>query len=213
MTKSTGSLRDQAYSLILDKILRQEIPFDSRLSVAMLSREFGISNTPIREAISLLESEGLVTYSQNSGFRVIRLDQQVFDDLCQTMRVLLLGSLYDCIRTGHIPDLIGLLEERLTIQKSKLEQNSFYEYAQYSIDFDRAFIDIADNRMLSMMFESKFNLLTMCTVYVYDYRSDGVSANLREHEEILKSLKEGRIDDTERLLFLHFNKSNIVIVD
>ncbi len=212
MSTDAGTMRDQAYTLILNKIIHQELPFGSRLSVAKLSREFGLSNTPIREAISLLESEGLVTYNRNSGFRVIHLDQKVFDDLCQTMRALLVGSLYDSILKGRIPALIEMLEQRLDVQKSMLEQNSFYEYAQYSIDFDRSFIDITNDRMLSMMFESKFNLLSMCTIYVYDYRSDGVSANLYEHEEILRALKEGRLHDAGKLLYLHFDKSDIRII-
>ena len=113
MIQRSDTLRDQAYALIRDKIIRQSLPFGARLSVAELSREFGISNSPIREAISLLETNGLVNNTPNYGFRVITLDEQVFNDLTQTMRVLLVGCLNECIRTGRIPELVPLLEERL----------------------------------------------------------------------------------------------------
>ena len=181
MIQRSDTLRDQAYALIRDKIIRQSLPFGARLSVAELSREFGISNSPIREAISLLETNGLVSNTPNYGFRVITLDEQAFNDLTQTMRVLLVGCLNECIRTGRIPELVPLLEERLALQKSKMQEDSFYEYCVYSIDFDKAFVDVCHNEMLTRMFESKFNLLQMCTVYAYDYRSDGVTENLGQH--------------------------------
>ncbi len=209
MIKRIDTLRDQAYDLIRDKIIRQELPFGARLSVAELSREFGISNSPIREAISLLETNGLVKNTPNFGFRVITLDEQVFNDLTQSMRVLLCGCLIDCIHAGKIPELIPMLEDRLELQKDKMQQDSFYDYCVYSINFDKAFVDVFHNELLTRMFESKFNLLEMCTVYAYDYRSDGVLENLHQHEDILRSLQEGRYDDTIELLYHHFDKHDL----
>lgn len=71
MIVKPDTLRDQAYKLIRNQIVTRELPLGSHLSVADLSRDLGISNSPIREAISKLENEGLVVSHPNSGFHVV----------------------------------------------------------------------------------------------------------------------------------------------
>jgi DNA-binding GntR family transcriptional regulator len=66
----SGSLSEQAYSLILRKILRGEIPLGSALSRRKLATEFKMSFLPISEAIQRLESDGFVESRPRVGTRV-----------------------------------------------------------------------------------------------------------------------------------------------
>jgi GntR family transcriptional regulator, rspAB operon transcriptional repressor len=65
-----GSLADQAYTRILDKILKGEYPLGAALSRRKLGLEFGMSFLPISEAIKRLEQEGLVESRPRVGTRV-----------------------------------------------------------------------------------------------------------------------------------------------
>ncbi len=62
-----------AYEAIFDYFLLREIPADARLTVDQLARELGISQTPIRQALAVLETEGLVRKHHLSGYRASSL--------------------------------------------------------------------------------------------------------------------------------------------
>src|SRR5438552_11546834 len=66
----SGSLAEQAYTSILDKILKGEYPLGAALSRRKLGTEFGMSFLPISEAIKRLEHEGLVESRPRVGTRV-----------------------------------------------------------------------------------------------------------------------------------------------
>jgi DNA-binding GntR family transcriptional regulator len=59
---------DEAFSIIRADIMSLKIPPDTRISIDSLARELGISQTPIREALSMLEAIGLVTKRHFVGY-------------------------------------------------------------------------------------------------------------------------------------------------
>lgn len=63
----TLTLKQHAYEVIRQKLLNGEFPPGGRLSDEALSKELGISRSPIREAISQLSTEGLVVHKPRSG--------------------------------------------------------------------------------------------------------------------------------------------------
>lgn len=69
-----GSGSDSAYTALRRRILRLELEPGTELDEATLSRRFGVSRTPIREALIRLSSEGLVTLQRGRGARVAPLD-------------------------------------------------------------------------------------------------------------------------------------------
>ena len=91
MLQRGDTLKEQAFALIREKILRQELPMGSHLNIAAMSRELKISNSPLRESIALLEQEGLVESTSNAGFRIVKLDAQKMTQLTQAFLVLLEG--------------------------------------------------------------------------------------------------------------------------
>ena len=69
------SLVDQIYDQIRGEIINLEVPLGSRLNVSELQERYGVSSTPIREAINRLQKEGLVEYENNVGARVISIEE------------------------------------------------------------------------------------------------------------------------------------------
>jgi DNA-binding GntR family transcriptional regulator len=65
-----GALSDRLVSELQRRILTGEVPVGSWLRHAALADEFGISRTPVREALRVLQSQGIVTIVQNRGARV-----------------------------------------------------------------------------------------------------------------------------------------------
>lgn len=70
------SLVDQIYDQLRSDIINLKLPLGSRLNVSELQERFGISSTPIREAINRLQTDGLVVYENNVGARVMSLNEK-----------------------------------------------------------------------------------------------------------------------------------------
>jgi DNA-binding GntR family transcriptional regulator len=70
-------LREDVHPLLRERIVAGRFPSGSRLRDFALAAEFGISRTPVREALLRLEREGLVESDPNRGFFVAPLSRQV----------------------------------------------------------------------------------------------------------------------------------------
>lgn len=78
------SLVDQVYEKIRERIVFLEIPFGSKLNVSKLQEEYGVSSTPVREALNRLRNDGLIEIENNVGARVIDFTE---DDVRQVQEL------------------------------------------------------------------------------------------------------------------------------
>ena len=82
------SLREQVYDHLRQQIHQGEIRPGVLINLDRLSRELGISKTPLKEAIIRLECEGFVEILPRRGIRVKKITSREIKDLYQ-----MLGSL------------------------------------------------------------------------------------------------------------------------
>lgn len=75
------SLADRTFDVIVDAISKGELEPGARLREAEIARNLGISRGPLREALSRLESSGLVERRTNLGVHVAELTRADLDDL------------------------------------------------------------------------------------------------------------------------------------
>src|SRR5262249_22227186 len=89
-TRSAGERRlkrsqgfvEEVFGVIRADILSLRIPPDTRISIDSLARELGVSQTPIREALSMLEAIGLVTKRHFVGYcSAPQLNRKQLDEL------------------------------------------------------------------------------------------------------------------------------------
>jgi DNA-binding GntR family transcriptional regulator len=74
-------LAGQAYWRIRKAILRGDIAPGARLKIDTLQREFALSSSPLREALSRLTAEGLVCNDERRGFRVAQISAADLQDI------------------------------------------------------------------------------------------------------------------------------------
>lgn len=208
MIVKPDTLRDQAYKLIRNQIVTRELPLGSHLSVADLSRDLGISNSPIREAISKLENEGLVVSHPNSGFHVVTFDDKLVKELNETLIAFMNGCYELCCISGREVELAELLKERLDIQSQQFTGELTFEYVQKTIEFDKAFVDACHNDMLSSLLESRFYLLALSTFYLYQDEKESYIQNYHEHQDLLEKVKSGNHEQVFNAIRHHLTKEN-----
>jgi len=75
------SLVDQLYSQLREEIITLRYPLGSRLNVNEIQDDYGVSSTPLREALNRLQQEGLVVAENNVGVSILSLDAHDVDEI------------------------------------------------------------------------------------------------------------------------------------
>jgi len=77
------AIRKRVYDSLRAAILEKRIPPGTRLAEAALAKAIGVSRTPVREALHLLEREGLVTSTPRVGYRVRTIEWAEVEQACE----------------------------------------------------------------------------------------------------------------------------------
>ena len=96
------SKAEQAFSLLKRDILDARLPPNAALPVASLKKRYGLGWTPLREALSRLETERLVTFSPNKGYRVAGVSAEELLDLQKAREAVESSLLDESISLGDV---------------------------------------------------------------------------------------------------------------
>ena len=114
-------LRDVVYQTLRNAILKGDLKPGERLMEMKLAGKLGVSRTPIREAIRMLELEGLVTMIPRRGAEVSRISKQDIRDVLEVRLVLdSLATKLACkrITADQKEELVRAAEEFASATKS-----------------------------------------------------------------------------------------------
>jgi DNA-binding GntR family transcriptional regulator len=148
-----SSLVDIAYNKIRENIMNANYMPGSLLSENELAEMLNMSRTPIRGAISRLESEGFVTSLKNRGIFVKEISFKEILDISEVLLFLQTYTVESVIEKG-----LSFNQEELKMyldQQLEAEENDDYpKYIQCSMMFTRSMILSANNQMMLQMMDS-----------------------------------------------------------
>ncbi len=200
------TIKEQAYDIIKKKILTQEYKLGERINIGRLSKELGVSNSPIREALNLLEQQGLVVSTPNSGINVAKMTQRDRFELAQMILFWMVGAYDYCVESGRIGNLCEKLESALETQRRYFEEKNEYEFTHYANWFDRCIIEATGNRRLLGQFDNVFPLIFLGSLYDHSGGYKNWLVGLEQHERILIAIRDNRRDDVIATLNEHYYK-------
>ncbi|MCI5644081.1 GntR family transcriptional regulator [Peptoniphilus sp. SGI.035] len=208
MKISRMSIREQVFDLIKEKILTKEYKLGQDVNISELTREFSVSNTPIREALSSLYSLGLIEIKENNKYKVISLSEKEIIDLNNTILILLLGALNIILENNQEKYLEQLLEKAFEANKEQHDNNNKfdYKYIRTSINFDRQFVVATNNKYLIREFDDLSDLLILTSSYNKKVFKD---KHFEDHKLMLEYTKKNDMSEVKKLLKNHFNKGVI----
>ena len=185
------SIKEATYEAIKSKILHQEYKMGEPLNLTQIEKELGISNTPIREAISALVSEGLLVSFHNSRVHVVTFKEKDVKDLLDIDRLITESAYTLILENDRVDELVSMLEERLTEQRRIIiRNNDYFEYVKAADCFDRAFIEASHNIRMNTIYDRMSNLLFLCMMHYYTSGRRSVEQNILEHEGLIEAAKK-----------------------
>lgn len=184
-------LADDVYDILRDGLVTQRIAPGSRLNLDQLARELHVSNTPVRQALARLESEGLVEKEPFRGFAASRLlDSRTIAEL-YGYRLLIepptAARAARCRSAAQAAALEDLCDPD-TIARLVADESAAGQLAQKDVDFH---CDIARQAGNTVVVENLSQTLTRMTLYSLYGRHGAAAEAWQEHRAITTAISAG----------------------
>ncbi len=195
------SFKTKAYDALKEAILKMDIYATSEpvmLDERALSERLGVSRTPIREAIAMLEQDGLVKTVPRRGIVVVRRTKIEVVDMIRAWAALESMAARLITTTARKRDITALRDFFKDFGKDRLPQNHVQEYSKANIAFHQALISLSESQVLVDMTNDillhvrGFRQLTIG-------REERLATSLPEHMAIIDALEERKTDLAEKL--------------
>lgn len=205
------TLSEQIYEILRADILTQKITLGERLTLNHLQERFGVSSTPIREALTRLTQDGLVDYNTNIGVNVISLTEQDLIELYRFMGDLDALAIRYCADHPAQESLIRELDEiiRFTERAEAADMLSEEQTAAWIRNSDRfhlVFYDYCNNRRLATAAEKLRSQLTIFS-NMYERQQQPQRDIHRMHKQIYDAYIIGNADGAATLMQKHLAQS------
>ena len=198
------SLRDLAYDAIKKAITEMDIYGnlgEIRLDERQLSQDLGVSRTPIREALTVLEQEGFVRTVPRRGIFVVRKSKHEIIEMITAWAALesMAASLAAERATAkELRALRKLFEEF----ESAPDSEHMHEYSEANIKFHQTIIRLGKCQLLADMTENL--LIHVRAIRNVSLRQDNRAArSIVEHMEIISALEARDADLAAKLVREH----------
>ena len=194
-------LHAEAVERLRDLIIQGQLAPGERLNERVLCERLGVSRTPLREAIKLLATEGLVELLPNRGAIVSRIDPQALAETLEVMGALegLAGEL--ACRRASLQRLaqIRSLHEKMLQRHARGDLAGYFSYNQ-AIHLE--IVAAAGNPKLEAAYR-QLNANVRRARYMANLSAERWQQAVAEHEEILAALEARDVPRLRRLLQDH----------
>ena len=139
------SFKNKAYEALKEAILKMDIyatPEPVMLDERALSERLGVSRTPIREAIAMLEQDGFVKTVPRRGIVVVRRTKSEIVDMIRAWAALESMAARLITTTARKKDISALRDFFKDFGKDRLPQDHVEEYSKANIAFHQALISL-----------------------------------------------------------------------
>lgn len=188
---AASSLIEVALHKMKRSIVSGELVAGSKLKVDVLSKAYGLSSSPIREALNRLVQEGIVHASDNKGFRVAPISVAEFRDISRLRALLESEALADAIEHGDERwegDVLAAFH-RLSVVEKRLGKGPLAlndDWTERHKDFHFALFSACPSPLLLTMIDSLFDRSERYRRYSALHRQ-GERHKRNEHQALMKA--------------------------
>jgi DNA-binding GntR family transcriptional regulator len=198
------SFKHKAYTALKNAIVAMDIyrsRDEIRLDERKLAQDFGISRTPVREAMAQLESEGFVRSVPRRGIFVVRKTKREVIELITAWAALESMAARLITENALDDDIRSLRRMFASFIDGKVLAN-LDEYSEVNIEFHQSIIRMSHNHVLIDMAENLFTHMRMIRRKTIVER-DRADRSIRDHMQIIESLEKRDTARAEKLVRDH----------
>lgn len=214
-TPSSGAVsqRDRVYGLLREELLNGRIGTRERLAEVRLAARFGVSRTPVREALARLRADELIERG-DGGFYPVVPDLARLRDLYELRVTLELRGVQRAVEDSsirHDPAIVaGELHRWYALRAAPPEPDP--HFVVLDEEFHTALSRASGNPALTEALVTVNRRIRRVRMYDFLTR-DRVDSTITEHIEIMELVRDGRLDEGCRALHRHVGDSLSVVME
>ena len=181
------NLNSKVYSALKLMIANYRFKPGVRINVEQITKELGVSRTPVWEAIRRLEQEGLVVNSPNKGVFMNSLTPEEALDL-YAVREVLEGMAARLAAERIDEKALAKLDKSLQKQKKIIENGDLVAYSQVDFDFHAIIYEASGNVFLKELLQNIKNKMRPISMHVGGF----LHSFFDDHTLLVDALKKGK---------------------
>jgi DNA-binding GntR family transcriptional regulator len=195
------ALYQEVAERLRQRIFAHELAPGDWIDEQRLADEYGISRTPLREALKVLASEGLVELKPRRGCYVTEISRQDLDDIFPLMAMLEGRCAGDAVRQAKPADIAELNDIHACLESAADERqiDAFFEVNQ---EFHKRIQELAGNRRMLSVIQDLRKALKLSRLHSLSLEGR-LQQSLAEHRAIMVAIKARDAASAEKLMHEH----------
>lgn len=181
------AFREQVYERLRAAILTGELAPGERLSPAGIAKSFGVSAMPVRDALHVLEQEGLVETAARRWTRVVELDPALVEEIVPLVALLEHHAL-SSVRSLSEGAVAALRRANAKFAKA-VANGDLVACIEADTAFHEALVGLAGNRSVERALRDAWAHVRLLRARVL--RPEFASESVSDHERIIALLEQG----------------------
>ncbi|WP_423209648.1 GntR family transcriptional regulator [Paracoccus yeei] len=202
-------LSQQIADRIRAAIVNAEFEFGESLSEEILAQAFEVSRTPVREALNLLQVEGLVVIVPKSGTFVYSPSEEGIADLV-TFRGVLETAALRLLPAAALPGLSGRLQDACAKMERAIADGDMRSYGKADTEFHLEIVETAGNRHLIEAYRMILGRVASLRTHLAIKAEGEPRRSFRDHRELalgILDVQGARRDELALILENHIHRT------
>jgi len=195
------ALYQEVAERLRQRIFAHELPPGTWIDEQKLAEQYGISRTPLREALKVLASEGLVQLKPRRGCYVTEISAEDLDDIFPLMAMLEGRCALEAVKRAKRADVDALNAVHAKLEASARDERieAFFEANQ---EFRQMIQELSGNRWLLMVIQDLRKVLKLSRMHSLSLEGR-LQQSLEEHRVIMDAIAAGQAEVAEKAMHDH----------
>ena len=193
------ALYEDVAEALRQRIYSRELAPGSWIDEMRLAEQYGISRTPLREALKVLAAEGLVTMKVRRGAYVTEVSEADLNEVYHLLGLLESDAAADVARNASDAQLAQLQALHAELEAAQ-GSDDFYAL---NVRFHARLLEIANNRRREQMVNDLRKLMKMVRISSL-HKTGRIAQSLQEHRDLLDALRQRDPEAAAQRMRAHF---------
>lgn len=197
------SFSEQIYEDLKKNIFEQKIRFGEKLVNRNLQRQYGVSSTPVRDAINRLHQDGLLQSISKGGARVINFDYTYAFEINEIIAMMNCNAVALSVKNENIDIIVKKLEIIIKKQEKYINTDRYFNYDQ---QFHLIFFEYSENQCFIKLYAQYESLWQLLFHFYYRDKNTKLEYSITAHRKILDLYRNKKIEYAIQETKLHFEQ-------
>jgi DNA-binding GntR family transcriptional regulator len=201
ITLTPRALYEEVAELLRQRIFARELEPGSWIDEVKIAEAYGISRTPLREALKVLAAEGLVTMKMRRGAYVTEVNEKDLSDVYHLLALLESDAAGVVAERATEAELESLAELHQALERSQGDREAFFRINE---EFHQRLLQLADNRWREQMVADLRKVMKL-NRHQSLLKSGRILESLQEHRLLLQALQSRDAAASAQRMREHFS--------